>query len=67
MAGTSKPVELEATGKMLANGDFQLSFSKKLKMTDFNMKPPTAVLGTIKVGDEITLNFNMVLTHTLPL
>ena len=67
MAGTSKPVELEATGKMLANGDLQLSFSKKLKMTDFNMKPPTAILGTIKVGDEITLNFNMVLTHTLPL
>ena len=67
MAGTTHPVELTAKGKILTNGDLQFSFSKKLKMTDFNMKPPTAVLGTIKVGDEITLNFNMVLTHTLPL
>lgn len=66
MAGASKPVELVAKGKMLANGDLQFSFSKKLKMTDFNMKPPTAVLGTIKVGDEITLIFNMILTHSLP-
>ncbi len=67
MAGASRPTEITAKGKILANGDLQFSFSKKLKMTDFNMKPPTAVLGTIKVGDEITLNFNMVLTHTLPL
>ncbi|HEY5824360.1 MAG TPA: YceI family protein [Cyclobacteriaceae bacterium] len=65
MAGTSRPIELNAKGKMLTNGDLQFSFSRKLKMTDFNMKPPKAVLGTIKVGDEITLNFNMVLTHIL--
>ena len=65
MAGTARPIELTAKGKMLSNGDLQFSFSKNLKMTDYNMKPPTAVLGTIKVGNEITLNFNMVLTHSL--
>jgi polyisoprenoid-binding protein YceI len=65
MAGTSQPIELNAKGKMLPNGELQFSFTRKLKMTDFNMTPPTAMLGTIKVGDEITLNFDMILAHIL--
>jgi polyisoprenoid-binding protein YceI len=62
MAGTSKPVSLMATGKELPNGDLHLSVSKKIKMTDYNMKPPVMFLGTIKVGDEITVNFDLELT-----
>ncbi|KGL63941.1 YceI family protein [Polaribacter sp. Hel1_85] len=31
----------------------------KLKMTDYGIKPPTALLGTIKTGDEITIEFNL--------
>jgi polyisoprenoid-binding protein YceI len=64
MAGKTKPVSLTAKGKLLANGDLQLFVSKSLKMTEFEMTPPTAVLGTIKSGDEITLKFDLVLTHT---
>jgi polyisoprenoid-binding protein YceI len=62
MAGTTRPLTLIVQGKMLENGDLQLFFSKKINMKDFNMKPPEAVLGTIKVGDEVTVNFDMVLT-----
>ena len=63
MAGVTIPTRITAKGKKLANGDLQLTVIKKLKMTEFNMKPPTAVLGTIKVGDEVTVNFNMVLVR----
>ena len=63
MAGNSKAIRLAGKGKMLANGDLQLAVSRKLKMTDFKMVPPRAVLGTIKVGDEITVKFDMVLTR----
>jgi polyisoprenoid-binding protein YceI len=62
MAGTSKPVSLSAKGKELPNGDLQLSVSKTLKMTDFNMEPPVMLLGTIKVGDEITVTFDFELS-----
>lgn len=62
MAGTTKPVALTAKGKVLDNGDLQLMISKKLKMTDFKMVPPTAMMGAIKVGDEVTVNFNLVLS-----
>ena len=64
MAGTSKSVSLTAKGKELANGDLQLSVSHKIKMTDYKMEPPVMLLGTIKVGDEITVHFDFVLTQT---
>jgi len=62
MAGTTKPILLTAEVKVLANGDLQLSVSKKIKMTDYQMERPTAVLGTITVGDEVTVTFVLVLT-----
>ncbi len=61
MAGVSKSVPISAHGKLLPNGELQLTVSKKLKMTDFNMEPPVMFLGTIKVGDEITVSFDFVL------
>ena len=63
MAGTGKSVPITAKGKVLANGDLQLSVSKKLNMTEFKMDPPTALMGTIKVGPEVTVNFDLVLAR----
>ncbi|MBK9014074.1 MAG: YceI family protein [Saprospiraceae bacterium] len=61
MAGVTQPVTLTATGKELSNGDLQLSVSKKIKMTDYKMEPPVMMLGTIKVGNEVTVKFDFVL------
>jgi polyisoprenoid-binding protein YceI len=63
MAGTTKPITVEAKGKSLPNGDMEISIARKLKMTEFNMKPPTAMMGTIKVGDEVTVVVSLVLTQ----
>lgn len=62
MAGASKSVSLLASGKELPNGDLQLTVSKTIKMTDFGMEPPVMFLGVIKVGDEITVSFDFVLS-----
>ena len=32
---------------------------KTLKMSDFDVKPPTALLGTLKTGNDITIKFNL--------
>ncbi len=64
MAGVTNPVELPVEYKVLPNGDLQIKGSKKIKMTSFNMKPPTAVLGTIKVGDEVVIVFDLTLTKS---
>jgi polyisoprenoid-binding protein YceI len=65
MAGATKPIDLTVNYKVLPNGDLQITGSKKLKMSDFNMETPTAMMGTIKVGDEVTINFELVLTNTV--
>lgn len=64
MAGVSKSVPISAVGKKLPNGDLHLTVSKKLKMTDFGMEPPVMLLGTIKVGDEVTVNFDFILSKS---
>jgi len=61
MAGTSVPVDMIVKAKMLPNGDVELTGSKKLKMTTFKMDPPSAMLGVIKSGDEVTVTFTLVL------
>jgi polyisoprenoid-binding protein YceI len=62
MAGVSKPVVLEVKSKTLPNGNMTLTASQKIRMTDFKMEPPTAMMGSIKVGDEVTVNFEITLT-----
>jgi polyisoprenoid-binding protein YceI len=63
MAGFSKPIDLQAKYKILANGDVQITVSKTIKMSEWKMEPPTAVMGTIKVGDDVTVNFDFVVNN----
>jgi hypothetical protein len=62
MAGTSKPIDVELNYKILPNGELKITGSKNLRMTNFKMEPPTAMMGTIKVGDEVVITFDMTLT-----
>lgn len=62
MAGASKAIQFVVKTKHLANGDIQLSGSYTLNMKDYKMEPPTAMMGTIKVGEEITVGFDLTLT-----
>jgi len=57
--GTTKRVILKATGKLLATGTYQFKGSVSMKMTDYGMKPPTAMMGMMKVGDGVTLKYNV--------
>ena len=63
MAGVTRRIEFTATYKLLQDGDIQVIGSKQLRMTDFKMQPPTAMMGTIKVRDPITIAFELVLTQ----
>jgi hypothetical protein len=37
--------------------------SKKIKMTDFNVEPPSFMFGSVKTGDEITVTFDVTLAQ----
>lgn len=62
MAGITKSVDLRILYKVLPGDELLISGTHTLRMTDFKMDPPTAMMGTIKVGDEVVVNFEMTLT-----
>ena len=58
IAGTTKDVDI--TVKAVKNSStVKFSGEYTFKMTDFGVDPPTAVMGTIKTGNEITVKFNI--------
>lgn len=62
MAGTTRSVDIPVSAKILSTGDIQLTGSRKLNMRDFKMEPPTAIMGTIVVGEVVTVNFNLIVS-----
>ncbi|MFZ6000756.1 MAG: YceI family protein [Bacteroidota bacterium] len=62
MAGVSKVMPLLVKIKTLPNGNVVITGSRKLNMVEFKMDPPTAMMGTINVGEEVTVNFESTLT-----
>lgn len=62
MNGVTNVIMLSIIGKVQTNGDVVFSGSRALKMTDYKMDPPTAMMGTIKVGNEVTVKFDLTIT-----
>jgi polyisoprenoid-binding protein YceI len=60
IAGQEQPVTLTANATQ-ENGGLRVKGSKQLKMTEFGVKPPSLMMGTMKVGDPVTVHFDLVL------
>ena len=59
IAGVTKKVTLSALGKVIKPGVYEFKGSIPVKMTDYKMKPPTAMLGVMKVSDDINLKYTV--------
>ena len=62
IAGKENPIELRGTGA-LNNGTITMKGTKVLKMTEWGVKPPSLMFGTMKVADPITVSFDLVLNQ----
>ena len=62
IAGRENPIELKGTGAA-TNGTITLKGTKVLKMTEFGVKPPSLMFGTMKVADPVTVSFDLVLNQ----
>ena len=60
IAGVTKEVTMDVYCVVNKDGSITCNGSKKLKMTDYQVKPPTFMLGAMKTGDAITLDFVLV-------
>ncbi len=64
IAGTIKHTDLVATAKYNpADKSFTVTGVKKMKMTEYNVSPPKALMGTIKTGDDISISYNLKFTR----
>jgi polyisoprenoid-binding protein YceI len=61
IGGVSKPTDIIVKMKVLPNGDIEVKGNKKILMSNHGIKPPSFMLGALKVGDEVSLDINVVL------
>ena len=61
LAGAKRTIEVTVTAQRLARDRFRLRAELPLRMTDFRVKPPTALLGMIKARDQLVVRFDLVL------
>lgn len=62
IAGKTKPAEMSLKGMLNDDNQFQVKGKTSLKMTDFGIKPPTVMMGSIKTNDEVSVEFDISLT-----
>ena len=60
IAGVSKSVTLTAACVVKADGSITCTGTDKLLMTDYQIKPPTYMLGALKTGNALTIDFTMI-------
>lgn len=58
ISGIKKKVNIPFNAK-INNNTVIITGELKIKFSDFEIKPPTAVMGTIKTGNELVLKYNL--------
>ena len=61
IGGVTKPVDLILSVTTLANGDLQIIGTEKILLTNHGIKPPSFMAGAIKVADQISIAFDVIL------
>lgn len=61
VAGRTRPITLDARAWKAVAGIW-ITGSKPLLMSDYGIKPPTMMLGTLRVADRVTVHYRLLLT-----
>ena len=60
IAGVTRDITMDVTGKRESDGQYVLTGQTPIRMTEFGIKPPTAMLNTIRTGDDVKVTFRWV-------
>jgi len=64
IAGVTKNIDMLIKVAAPNHGYLTFEGSQTVKMTDYGISPPTALLGTLRTGNDITINFKTVFIVT---
>ena len=59
IAGVTKNADMDVYAVVNKNGSITCTGSDKLNMTDYSVEPPKFLMGAMKTGDAITLNYTL--------
>lgn len=59
IAGTSKNITLPVTGAKQEDGSYKFTGEYEINMKDYDVDPPSAMFGTIKAGEMVTVPFEI--------
>ena len=60
IAGVTQPISMDVTAMPNFNNSITISGAKKIQLTDYGIKPPSFMLGTMKVYNDLTIEFNLI-------
>ncbi len=60
LAGETKQIAMTVEGKMQADGTVVFTGSHTMLMSDYKIKPPTAMFGALHTGDEVVVHAELV-------
>jgi polyisoprenoid-binding protein YceI len=66
IAGITRPIVFNVKARRSAENKLRLVAAKEVLMTDFNIEPPKAMLGLIKVNNTIRLNMDLLIITQQP-
>lgn len=64
IAGVTRDVAFDVQGSHNADGRYTLVGQAPIRMSEYGIKPPTAMMGTIKTGDDVKVTFRWVVEKT---
>ena len=67
VAGKTEQVTIPFSGSVDGNNTISISAETDLLMSSFNIAPPTAMLGTLKTGDKISISLSLQYVRTAQL
>ena len=59
LAGVTRQIQMDVNVEETSEG-IRYTGSVPLKMSDFEIRPPTAMFGALRTGDEVTVGFDVV-------
>ncbi len=59
IGGESKTLSIPFKGELTSNNYINIKGEAEIKMSDFNIDPPTAMLGALKTGNQVTVEFQL--------
>jgi len=62
ISGKQNPITVDVAADRLPDGSIKATGTVPIRMTDYGIKPPTALFGRLKTGDEVKVHFELTLT-----